>query len=128
MPNKKYLFIVIFILAILAVLFFLINVISNNEKYKPDNNKFLEFNKCLSENGIVIYGSSWCPACRQVVDTLGGYESIKSIYVDCDNEQQRCANEKKTDYVPEIQINSKIYSGSRTLKGFSESTGCPFPK
>jgi len=89
--------------------------------------KLKEFNDCISENGIVIYGMEWCPACSQLVEMLGGYGVVDSVYVECTEEQQRCAEETQTGYVPEVQLNGEIYEGSRNFQGFSEATGCPVP-
>jgi len=88
-----------------------------------------EFNECLSENGMAIYGMEWCPACGQLVETLGGYESAEPVYVECTEpeNQQKCQNEMQGTAVPEIQLNGEMYQGERSLEGFSEATGCELP-
>ncbi|MEX0920044.1 MAG: hypothetical protein WDZ69_00495 [Candidatus Pacearchaeota archaeon] len=100
-------------------------ILGNSEK---DNSGLKEFNDCLAENGMVIYGSQTCPACRNLVETMGGYESVESVFVECTQEGERCQNEMKTNYVPEIQINGEIYEGSRSLEAFAERTGCQLPQ
>ena len=96
------------------------NVIVNDPSLK-------EFNKCLAENGVVIYGTDNCPYCRQLVEILGGYEAVSPIYVDCIEQQQRCMDEMQGIGVPEIQINNQLYQGPRTLQALSQQTGCPIP-
>ena len=88
-----------------------------------------EFNECLSENGMTIYGMEWCPACSQLVETLGGYESAQPVYVECTDaeNQQKCQSEMQGNAVPEVQLNGEMFQGSRSLEGFSEATGCEIP-
>lgn len=97
------------------------------ENSQPNINSLNDFNKCLADNGMVIYGSTWCPACNALVETLGGHEKVKSLYVECTKNEERCDNETKTDYVPEIQINGEVYEGSRNLEALSQLTGCKLP-
>ena len=92
-----------------------------------DNQKLIEFNECLAENGMIIYGSRTCPACIELIETLGGYEVAEPVYIECTEERQRCQDEMKGSAVPEIQFNSEAYRGQRTLEGFSEATGCSLP-
>ncbi len=86
------------------------------------------FNKCLADNGLVIYGSNTCPHCRNLVTLLGGYDVASSIYVECSQERERCNNEAKTGYIPEIQLNGEIFEDARTLESFAQETGCPVPE
>ena len=110
-------------------------VIEEEEKYKDDEEKestenLAEFNECLSNNGMIIYGSEWCPACSQLVETLGGKEAAKPVYVECSEpeNEQKCEEEKLGTAVPEVQLNEEKYEGQRSLEGFSEATGCPLPE
>ena len=100
---------------------------TNEEKAEEESKDLKEFNECLAENGMVIYGSRTCPACIELIETLGGYEAAKPVYIECTEERQICQKETKTNYVPEIQINREIYDGQRTQQGFSEATGCHVP-
>lgn len=85
---------------------------------------------CLEENNLVIYGSKTCPACQQLVASLGGYETVEPIYVECsqgtEKEMKRCREETKTNYVPEIQIGGKAYDGSRTPSSLASQVGCEY--
>ncbi len=82
------------------------------------------FVQCLSEAGMKIYGSSTCPACASLVSSFGGYGAISPIYVECSQERDRCVQEMQTNYVPEIQVEGEVYTGSRDLESLSEITGC----
>ncbi len=82
------------------------------------------FVQCLSEAGVMVYGSSTCPACASLVSSFGGYEVIDPIYVECTEERDKCGQEMQTNYVPEIQISGQVYSGQRDLGSLAEATGC----
>ena len=103
----------------------------NNDNDNNNNNDaeygLAEFNECLAEKGVVIYGSDWCPACRALVETLGGHEATKPIYIECIQNQEICDENRKTGYIPEIQINGELYQGQRTIQALAQATGCEAP-
>ena len=117
--DKKVILIVIGIFILILIGFIFLN---NYTKYTLQ-----DFNQCLAENGVVIYGSEWCPACNSLVETLGGSEKVNLFYVECTIEQERCEKEKLTEYVPEIQVYGEVYQSSRTLESLAEITGCKKP-
>ena len=80
--------------------------------------------QCLADSGLAIYGSKSCPACVNLVKSLGGMELVDPIYLECSEEIQKCNEEKMTNYVPEIQINGELFEGKRTLENFAKETGC----
>lgn len=128
--NKKIFLILIGVFAVILMSFLFLNNSDANKNSinNPTNSYSLEnFNQCLSKEGVVIYGSEWCPACNSLVETLGGYEKVGPVYVECTKEQERCQKETKTNYVPEIQINGRVYEGSRSLNSLAEITGCKLP-
>ncbi len=86
-----------------------------------------EFVDCLEQKGMKIYGAKSCGYCQQLVNMLGGYDVVDSIYVECTENQQLC-QEKGIQYYPTIMINDSEYQGSRTYQAFSQATGCPMPE
>lgn len=85
--------------------------------------------QCLKDSGVVIYGSSTCPACKQLEDSFGGIDVIKSIYLDCSGlgepeETKRCQEEMQTNFVPEIQIKGELFRGSRNPESLAEKVSC----
>ncbi len=95
----------------------------------PKENNELEaseddFIQCFIDQGMVIYGSRTCPACAQLAQELGGYNKMGSLFVECSEESDRCMNEMKTNYVPEIQINGELYQGPRDIESLSRITSC----
>ncbi len=85
-----------------------------------------EFNDCLGENGMVIYGAHWCGFCKQLADLLGGYDLMGSVYIECTENESLCASEGITGY-PTIKVNGEPYAGARSLDAFAQVTGCPIP-
>ena len=83
---------------------------------------------CLAEEDLVIYGAEWCPACTQLAESLGGYDAIDPIYVECaegtEEEARRCQEETQTTYVPEIQIDGELYEGPNDPQSLANEVGC----
>ncbi len=98
---------------------------SDNEKGKIINEDSVnevseELINCLAERGVVIYGSITCPACGRLADSFGGYGAMEPIYVECsysgtEEEREACDENKKTGYVPEVQINEEVFDLDSTL-------------
>ncbi len=96
---------------------------------RPENREAVvtdDFIKCLEEEGVVIYGRSTCPVCVELVQEYGGKEAIDPIYVDCDDgeEHDRCDQEIKTGYVPEIHVEGVIFEEWGTPENLARETGC----
>ncbi len=82
------------------------------------------FVNCLDDKNVTIYGSSWCPYCTDLVEDFGGYDIVDPIYVECTEDEQRCADEMIGRGVPEIQVDGDIYQRSRELAVLGEEVGC----
>lgn len=91
---------------------------------QPAQTVSAELIQCFADKGLTIYGSSTCPACRQLAMSLGGYENIKPIYVECSENREKCTKDKQTGYVPEIHVNGKLYQGSRAASDLATAVGC----
>ncbi len=98
-----------------------VEVIENEDREVID-----DFVQCLADAGMVIYGTKTCPACLQLAQSFGGYEMISPIYIECSEEWERCSQEMQTNYVPEIQIKGKVYTGPTDLGSLGEAVGCEF--
>ena len=138
--NKNILAIIIAVVLIIGALF-LTGIIETDpvevdpseetgeEAGRETDEEMAQFIDCLAENELVIYGAEWCPACGQLVDSLGGYETVDPIYVECtdegtEQERQRCEEETQTTYVPEIQIAGNLYEGARDPVTLGAEVGC----
>ena len=123
--NSKIIFLTVIVFLILLVIF--LTRVDNEEIQGNRINE--EFINCLSEAGVVIYGSSTCPACARLEEEYGGYEIIKPIYIDCsgiksEEEREKCLEEAKTGFVPEIQIKGEVLNEWGSPETLSEITGC----
>lgn len=96
-----------------------------NQTENPDMEEFVD---CLAENEVVIFGSAFCGACQQFVESFGGYDVVDPIYVECSegsaDDIEKCQQEAETGYVPEIQIGGEVYEGSRDLVILGRQVGC----
>jgi hypothetical protein len=132
--NKKILTIVIAVIAIIVIsiaVYFIQNreneTIVNNGKETNDFNNGEEMNdlvQCLADADVTIYGTKTCPACASFIGSFGGYDAVGPIYVDCNEERERCGEEMKTNYIPEVQIKGELYKGLRSPEGIAEEVGC----
>ena len=114
--NKKILYILLIIIIVLIGL-----IIFSQSKNQAANSSFLE---CLKDSGVVIYGTGACPTCTQLKnDLLAIGEDIDLVYVDCDENSQRCAEETKENNVPEIQIKGNVFPNN-SIEALSQETGC----
>lgn len=93
-----------------------------NEDVKVDTMDI--FVRCLIDKGMVVYTSRTCPACSSFAQQFGGDEKVEGLFVECNREWERCAEEMKTGFVPEIQISGKLYEGSKSLKSLAMATSC----
>jgi protein-disulfide isomerase len=93
-----------------------------------DLTKIAEFSECLAKKGVKIYGANWCGWTKKfVVTTLGGFDTVSPIYVECTENQEECSTAGITGY-PTTQINGEPYSGERTIEGLASATGCVAPE
>ncbi len=116
--NKKNITIIVILLII--GLTYSINVILKNR----ESDTSLKFIECLDEKGVVIYGTLTCPACTYLAESLGGYKVIDKIFVDCIENNERCNQEMKTGFVPEIQIRGLLYEGETTPESLAQEVNC----
>lgn len=115
---------VIAVLAIAAVL--AINAQKSGKTGEPG--KYDEFAKCLTENGVKMYGAYWCPHCKNQEELFGS--SWKYVdYVECSlpnkaGQTQRCRSERINGYPTwEFQGGERV-EGELSLQQLSEKSGC----
>ena len=124
--KNKITFIITSILVLVLFTLIVIFLIFGDFGEESEKVNLKDFNECLFENGMRIYGMQWCPSCNQLVEMLGGSEKAGSLYIECSEpvNQRRCELEMITGSVPEIQVNEEVYYGERSLEGFANVTGC----
>jgi|SRR3989344_3497585 len=81
-----------------------------------------EFAKCLSERGVKMYGTNWCPHCKTQKEIFG--KSFRHVdYVNCDYNMNKCLDAGVEGY-PTWKINGENYPGVQTLERLSELSEC----
>ena len=86
-----------------------------------------DFAKCLTNNGVKMYGAFWCSHCKEQKEMFGDF--IRYInYIECDANgksarPEECAKAKIESY-PTWIIDNQKYSGVKTLEELSKLTGC----
>lgn len=92
-----------------------------------DKTKIDEFVACLAEKKFKIYGANWCSWTKKLtVDTFGGFDVVKPIYVECTEEADLCEKEGVTGY-PTLKLDDQAYSGERTFEAIAAGSGCEAP-
>lgn len=89
-----------------------------------------DFAKCLTENGVVMYGAYWCPHCQNQKKMFG--DSWHHVtYVECSlpnkaGQTKEC-QEKGIKGYPTWDIRGEFHSGELSFEKLSELTGCKLP-
>ena len=100
----------------------------SQEYSEEDLIKLKEFNDCLGEKGLKIYGANWCGWTKKLaVETLGGFDTAEAAYIECTENEELCASEGVKGY-PTVKINGEVYQGARTIEALAEATSCPAPE
>jgi thiol-disulfide isomerase/thioredoxin len=87
------------------------------------------FAKCLTDNGAVFYGASWCPHCQKQKKAFG--ESVQYVnYVECAVDGGKtqagvCEAAGVTFYPTWRFVDSSEIVGEATFQELSEKTNCP---
>jgi len=114
--KRKTLFFTIIAIIVIAILITISSLFSSSSDYST-------FAECLTTNGAVMYGTSWCGYCQNQKNLFGdGFEKIK--FIDCDSERETCILDGIQGY-PTWIINKVKYPGIQSLERLSEITGCP---
>jgi len=91
---------------------------------KTELEKTEDLAKCLTEKGVVMYGSAYCSHCSAQKSEFGNaFEFV--TYVECTEEQSKCL-EAGAQYVPMWKINNQNYFGAKNLSELSRLSGCEF--
>ncbi|MFA6338770.1 MAG: protein disulfide isomerase family protein [Candidatus Paceibacterota bacterium] len=115
--HKKIIFIAIIIIIIFVF------IIKNKEKNAPAST-LDEFAKCLTQKGIIMYGTFWCPHCQNQKTKFE--DSFKYItYIECTINFKICTNAGVNGLPTWILSNGQKLEGEQTLEKLSEQSNCP---
>lgn len=119
--KKKHAIIGVGTAVVLALIYFVARGITG--QYVVANGEYDEFARCLTDKGVVMYGSTHCGACKSQKELFG--ESFQLVnYVECTEQSELCA-EKGIRAVPTWGIDGTLHTGLRSLESLSELSGCP---
>ena len=80
-----------------------------------------EFAQYLTEQGVKLYGTEWCPHCKNQKKLFGN--SFQYIdYIDCDKQRSVCSAVDIRGY-PTWNINNQNYPGEQSLERLAQLTG-----
>ena len=116
---KHFLFIILVTIALL--------IVGCGSKESPELDAFA---KCLGENGAKMYGTFWCPHCKDQKDALGNSENIP--YIECslpsgNGQTQICKNAGIEGYPTWEFADGSRKSGNQALAYLASKTGCDLP-
>jgi len=86
------------------------------------NPAYDDFAKCLTEKGIRMYGTEWCPHCQNQKKLFGSAFQYVS-FIDCDEKAEECSSQGVTGY-PTWVFNGQKYEGEQSFADLSRITGC----
>lgn len=91
---------------------------------------YTDLAKCLTEQGVEMYGAFWCPHCAKVKKKFGpAFEHVN--YVECDprpedSQTDKCLEKEIQEYATFMKPDGEIYpSAEPTPEQLAEWTGCP---
>jgi glutaredoxin len=106
----------VFFASIIMLMFF---VVSCSDK---GPGKYDSFAQCLTGNEVVMYGTDWCPHCKNQKALFGN--SFQYVdYVNCDKDRNECVEAGVQGY-PTWTIGGENYPGEQSLSRLSSLSGC----
>ncbi len=81
-----------------------------------------EFANCLTDKGIVMYGTDWCHYCQDQKEMFGTHFG-KINYVNCEYDKAACTAAGVRGY-PTWAIGGVNYPGVQQLEKLAELSGC----
>ena len=91
-----------------------------------------QFAQCLTDKGVKLYGTYWCPNCEEQKKLFK--DSFSKIeYIECDpkgeNSQSLLCTQKGIDSIPTWEFaDGSMMVGLQKLESLSEKTDCPLPE
>ena len=83
-----------------------------------------EFAQYLTEQGAIMYGTEWCPHCKNQKALFGN--SFQYInYIDCDKESNICDAAEVKGF-PTWEIDGRLYPGEQSFEELSLYSGVEF--
>lgn len=91
------------------------------------SSKYDEFAQCLTDNGAIMYGTDWCPHCKDQKEMFGSsFENVN--YVNCDRATAVCQQKGVEGFPTWIFNDEKSITGTQELSTLAAETGCQLPE
>lgn len=85
------------------------------------------FAQCLTDQGMVMYGTDWCPHCQNQKRMFGdAFESIE--FVNCDFKSGLCKQKNIEGYPTWYHGDTYFDKGVLTFEELGKEAGCEVPK
>lgn len=93
-----------------------------NSPIPPANGNYDSLAQCLTEKGVVMYGTEWCPHCQDQKEMFGS--SFQYVdYIDCDENRNACQAAGVRGY-PTWVIEGQSHPGTQALATLANLAGC----
>ena len=124
MKSYSLKFKIIFALLIVILIFSFSFFIFGSWSQKNEKITFDAFAKCLTEKGAIMYGTYWCPHCKNEKNAFG--DSFQFVnYVECTENPNECLAKGIEGYPTWIFPDGKRLIGEQGITKLQEVSGCP---
>lgn len=85
-----------------------------------------ELAKCLTDKGIELYTTSWCPHCKNQKDLFGSSVQYLKLYT-CDLQDAAACEKAGVESIPawKFPAQQELSTGTKSLEELSQLSGCP---
>ena len=112
---RKYL-----IISIIVLIIILTSITINSYMKKPG--EYDDFTKCLTQQGVVVYGNDFCTYTAQQLNYFGKSKQFLN-YVKCIDNKQLC-DSKGVSITPTWEINGEMYEQVQGFEKLAQLSGC----
>lgn len=78
---------------------------------------------CLQEEGVVMYGTTWCVHCQNQKAMFGSaFDNV--TFIDCDRDRAACAAANITGYPTWIDAEGNSYAGTQSFEQLAAISQC----
>ncbi len=123
-PSKNHITIAIIVVIALVIMFL---IYQNYNAPSEPNKNIDEFAQCLTQKGVKMYGTDWCPHCQNMKELFGS--SFQYIdYINCDKNKDTCISEGIRGYPTWKTSDGSAYPGEKTFEQLGEISKCSLSK
>ncbi len=101
-------------------------IVSACSKEPREPYKYDSFAECLTEKGVKMYGTDWCPHCQDQKKAFGpSFDKVD--YIDCQIRLSVCREADIAGYPTWIFQGEERLTGAQDLVALAEKSGCELP-